>query len=153
MTLTILDLPQETWGETFEGQLFAKPVRTKVKGQTTRRYKVQFNTWDWETEIPGDGDFFIEMYSDGDDIDETDNVLTVTFDNDHEDDTATVWVYYDMNTDCDPCNPPDCDLCVDFEPTCEDLCDPDCRPYPCNEKIEVDVTFEMLKTTDLDYCE
>jgi hypothetical protein len=151
MTLRIEELPLEVWGKTFEGDLFAKPVTTRVKGQKTERYIVQFLTWDWETGIPGDGDFFIEVFSDGDDIAETDNVLTVTFDNDHEDDTVTVWKYYDMNG-CDPCDP-DCDLCGDFEPNCDDLCDPDC-PYPCNEEITVeDVSFVLVRTSDLSYCE
>jgi hypothetical protein len=127
MTLWIEELPLDAFGKTFEGDLFAKPVTTRVKGQKTERYLVQFLTWDWETEIPGDDDFYIEVYSDGDDIYETDNVLTVIFDSDHEDDAATVWKYYDMN-ECDPCEP-DCDLCGDFEPDCDDLCDPDC-PYP-----------------------
>jgi hypothetical protein len=146
MTLLLEDLP-EAWGITFEGDLFAKPVTTRVKGQKTERYLVQFLTWDWETQIPGDGDYFIEVFSDGDGIDETDNVLTVTVENE----TATVWKYYDMN-DCDPCDP-DCDLCYGLRP-CDDLCDPDCGPYPCNEEITVeDVSFVLARTSDLTYCQ
>ena len=151
MTLWIGDEDDPWWGKTFDGDLFAKPVTTRVKGQKTERYLVQFWTWDSETDIPGDDDYFFEMYSDGDDIAETDNLLTVYFNNDHEDDSVTVWKYYDMN-DCDPCDP-DCDLCVDFEPACDDLCDPDC-PYPCNEEITVDtVNFIMTRTSDLTYCQ
>jgi len=136
------------------GYLFAKPVRTKFKGQTTRRYKVQFFTWDWETQIPGEGDYFIDMYSDGDDIDETDNVLTVTFDNDHENDTATVWVLHDVREDCDdlsiypycenPCDNP-------AYQACDALDDPNCN-HPCNEEnTDFKVSFTLVKTTDLTY--
>ena len=66
------------------------------------------------------------------------------------DEAATVWEYFDMN-DCDPCDP-DCDLCYDFEPTCEDLCDPD-YCHPCNEEITIeDVSFVLLRDSDLSYC-
>jgi hypothetical protein len=84
------------YDEARAGYLFAKPVTTRVKGQKTVRYKVQFWTWNSDNdETPGDGDYFIEVYADGDDIDETENVLTVTFNNDHGDDTATVWICHD----------------------------------------------------------
>jgi hypothetical protein len=148
MTLWIEDLPLEAWGKTFEGDLFAKPVRFRENRRWVERYLVQFLTWDWENDTPGTGDYSFEIFSDSDDIvyDETTDVLTVTV----EDGSATVWKYYDMN-DCDPCDP-DCDLCYGLRP-CDDLCDPDCRPYPCNEEIEVHVTFDMSKTTDLSYCE
>ena len=152
------DTPVSVVEGTYDGYLFAKPVSTKVKGQTTVRYLVQFCTWDWGTEIPGDDDYFIEMFSDGDDIDETDNVLTVTFDNDHEDDTVTVWVLRAVSPDCDlsiyPDFYPDCENpCVVGEPACVASDDANCN-HPCNEEItDVNVNFIMTKTTDLSYCE
>ena len=75
-----------------EGQLFAKSVTTRVKGNRTERYKVQFWTWDWDNETPGTGDYFFQIYSDSDDIvyDETTDVLTVTVD----DGVATGWEYH-----------------------------------------------------------
>ena len=96
-TMTTVDLSVAgLYDEARAGYLFAKPVTTRVKGQKTVRYKVQFWTWNSDNnETPGDGDYFIEVYSDGDDIDETNGVLTVAFNNDHEDDTATVWIYHD----------------------------------------------------------
>jgi hypothetical protein len=139
----------------YDGYLFAKPVRTKFKGQTTRRYKVQFNTWDWNTQIPGEDDYFIEMYSDGDDIqyDETTDVLTVTFNNDHKDDTATVWVLHAVSDDCDDLSIyPYCDEpCAHMTPNCVASEDPNCN-HPCNEEITIaNVSFTMVKTTDLTY--
>jgi hypothetical protein len=145
---------------TYEGYLFAKPVRTKFKGQTTERYKVQFYTWDSETEIPeipGEGDYFFEIFCDGDDIqyDETTDVLTVTFDNDHENDTATVWVLHDVSESCDASIYPYCDdPCVDMEPACVASDDRHNNCYhPCNEEITIeDVSFIMTRTSDLSYC-
>jgi hypothetical protein len=151
MTLWIGGLPSEARGETFEGHLFAKPVRFRENRQWIERYLVQFWTWDWDNEIPGDGDYFFEIFCDGDDIeyDETTSVLTVTVENE----TATGWVYHDMK-DCDPCDPT-CNLCYDFVPTCcDDFCDPDCRPYPCHEHITIeDVSFVLERTSDLSYCQ
>ena len=144
-----LDTGSDLDGDDYVGQLFVKPVRIKVKGQSTEYYKVQFWTWDWNARPPGYGDYFFQIYCDGDDIvyDETTDVLTVTVENE----TAIGWVYYDMNN-CDPCEP-DCVLCPDFVPACDDLCDPDCRPYPCNEEITIeDVSFVLKKTSDLDGC-
>jgi hypothetical protein len=151
-----LSHPDITFG-TYTGQLFVKPVRTRVNRQWTERWKVQFWTWDWATQTPGDDDYFFEIY--GDNIVEDENGVTVTFEND----TATVWVYYAMDTDCDPCDT-SCDPCptlpLGVPPAC-DLCESDCRHphgycclHPCNEKnIIGDVTFELVKTSDLTYCE
>jgi len=130
------------------GYLFAKPLRIKVKGQSTEYYKVQFCTWDWNAEIPpGEGDYFFEIRCDGNDIDETNDVLTVTV----VDETATVWVLHDVNPDCDPypyCEHP----CVyDYQQNCDALNDPNCN-HPCNEEKHEDVSFIMTKTTDLSYC-
>jgi len=145
----------------YDGHLYAKPVRTKFKGQTTRRYMVNFCTWDWGTEIPGDDDYFIEMWSDGDDIqyDETTDVLTVTFDNDHDDDTVTVWVLHDVNEACVPSYPYCETPCVDgVVPNCDPFVNPNCY-HPCNEEFnDVNVSFNdvdvyFTTTTDLSYCE
>ena len=135
------------------GYLFAKPLRIKVKGQTTEYYIVQFNTWDWNAEIiPGEGDYFFDIRCDGDDIqyDETTDVLTVTV----ADETATVWVLHNVNLNCDPSIYPYCENpCADnVEPNCDPFDNPTCY-HPCNEEIEVHVTFDMLKTTDQSYCE
>jgi len=150
MTLRIGgDMPSEAWGETFDGHLFAKPLSIKVKGQTTEYYKVQFNTWDWETEIPSEGDYFFEIRCDGNDIDETNDVLTVTV----VDETATVWVLHDVSQECDPSIYPYCEEpCADMEPACDPSIYDNCN-HPCNEEITVDVSFIMTKTTDLNYCE
>ena len=119
------------------------PSRTKFKGQNDSCvYKVQFlhlGFGDSDPEIPGDDDYFLEMYSDGDDIqyDETTDVLTVTFDNDHEDDTVTVWVLRDVKREeCFPSYPYCDDLspCVVGEPNCDASNDANCY-HPCNEEI------------------
>ena len=134
------------------GYLFAKPLRIKVKGQSTEYYKVQFCTWDWNAEIPpGEGDYFFDIRCDGDDIqyDETTDVLTVTV----EGETATVWVLHDVSDDCDRSIYPYCDHpCADMEPNCDPSDDPNCN-HPCNEEKHENVSFIMTKTTDLIYCE
>jgi hypothetical protein len=138
----------------YTGQLFVKTVTTRVKGHSTERYKVQFWTWDWATQTPGTGDYFFEVY--GDDFVEDANGVTVTFEND----TATVWVYYDMNTACDPCDPI-CYPCPPGLPPACDLCESDCRHphgscclHPCNEKTIIgNVSFVLERTSDLTYCE
>ena len=154
MTLNIEGLHEDDIGQEFVGHLFAKPVRTKFKGQTTRRYLVQFNTWNWETDIPGLGDYFIEIYADEEDIayDETTDVLTVTFNNDHEDDTATVWALHAVSPDCVPSYPYCATPCANMTPNCVASEDPNCN-HPCNEEFtDVNVSFIMTKTTDLTNC-
>jgi hypothetical protein len=132
------------------GYLFAKPVTTRVKGQKTVRYKIQFFTWDWDARLPGDGDYFFEIYCDGDDIDETNGVLTVTV----EEETAKVWVFYNVKQACYPSYP----FCDDPSPCENDMipaCDPSTNPtcyHPCNEDFDEDVSFVMTKTTDLSNC-
>jgi len=144
MTLNVMGIDPDT----YDGQLFINTVRTRVNRQWITGYKVQFSTWVWDIDtLPGKGDYFFEI--NGGDIvyDKTNDLLTVTF----EDETATGWVYYDMNTDCDPCEP-DCFPCTDVRPAC-DLCDPDCS-HPCNEEITIeDVSFVLERTEDLSYCE
>jgi hypothetical protein len=131
------------------GYLFAKPVRTKFKGQTTRRYLVQFNTWDWNAEIPpGEGDYFFDIRCDGNDIDETNDVLTVTV----VDETATLWVLHNVNPECDPSIYPYCDdPCDGREPNCDPSDNPTCY-HPCNEEMHPNVSFVMTKTADLSNC-
>jgi hypothetical protein len=133
------------------GYLFAKPLRIKVKGQTTYYYIVQFNTWEWNAEIiPGEGDYFFDIRCDGNDIDETNDVLTVTV----VDETATVWVLHDVNPNCDPSIYPYCEnpCAVGVEPNCDPSDNPTCY-HPCNEEKHENVSFVMTKTTDLSYCE
>ena len=150
MTLRIGgDMPVDAWGKTFDGHLFAKPLRIKEKGQSTEYYIIHFCTWDWDERPPAEGDYFFDIRCDGDDIqyDETTDVLTVTVVNE----TATVWVLHDVNPDCDPypyCEHP----CVyDYQQNCDALNDPNCN-HPCNDEIHEDVSFIMTKTTDLSYC-
>ena len=137
------------------GYLFAKPLRIKVKGQTTYYYIVQFNTWDWNAEIPpGEGDYFFDIRCDGNDIDETNDVLTVTV----VDETATVWVLHNVREECYPSYPYNdsevCDNpCVNsMDQACNAFDDPNCN-HPCNEEFtDVNVSFVMTKTTDLSNC-
>jgi hypothetical protein len=139
MKLNVIGIPLDT----YEGHLFINGLRTEeVTG-----YIVQFWTWNWDDDIPGNDDYFFEIRG-GDVVrDRKNKVTTVTFDGA----TATVWKYFDMNN-CDPCDP-DCDLCYGLR-TCDDLCDPDCRPYPCNEEITIeDVSFVLVRTSDLTYCQ
>ena len=153
MTLRIGgEMPQEAWEVTFDGYLFAKPFRTRENRQWIRQYIIHFGTWDWDTEIPGTGDYFFEIFADEEDIEieENTDVLTVEV----ESAPATVWVLHNVNKDCDPSIYPYCDdPCADnMEPACDPFIYDNCY-HPCNEEIEVHVTFDMLKTTDLSYCE
>ena len=144
-------MPAVALDETFDGYLFAKPLRIREDRQWISKYIIHFCTWDWDTEIPGDGDYFFEIFADEEDIeiDETNNVLTVEV----EDALATVWVLRDVRPACDISIYPYCDdPCVVGEPACDPSIYDWCN-QPCNEEIEVYVTFEMLKTTDLSYCE
>jgi len=85
-----LDLPHEDdpefrYSYTGPGQLFINGYRIgKDSG-----YKVQFWSWDWDTEIPGRGDVFFELYG-GDVVeDKKSKTLTVSF----EDELPTLWLY------------------------------------------------------------
>ena len=152
-TMTLkLDLQSDDWGQEFVGHLFAKPLRIKVKGQSTEYYIIHFCTWDWDERLPREGDYFFDIRCDGDDIqyDETTDVLTVTV----VDETATVWVLHDVNPECDRSIYPYCaHPCVDDDQqNCDALNDPNCN-HPCNDEIHEDVSFIMTKTTDLSYCE
>jgi hypothetical protein len=150
MTLNVNGIPLGT----YEGHMFMSSASTRVNRQRIERYKVQFWTWDWDTETPTAGDYFVQIY--GDNIVEDENGVTVRFEND----TATVWVYEIMNTDCDPCDS-SCDPCPYLEPppAC-DLCESDCdHPrshcclHPCNEEMTIeDVSFVLTRTSDLTDC-
>jgi hypothetical protein len=125
------------------GQLFINSLRTEeVTG-----YIVKFSTWNWDNDSPGNDDYFFEIRG-GDVVkDRKNKVTTVTF----VGAAATAWVYYDQT--CDPCASDCFDPCTGGGSTCDDLCDPDCRPYPCNEEITIeDVSFVLKKTSDLDGC-
>ena len=100
------------------GQLFMSGIRTKeVQG-----YKVQFWSWDWGEQTPGDGDIFFEIYG-GDVItDKKNKTLMVSF----EDVLPTLWSY---------------DHWVAGEGCCADV-----------EPIGP-VSFDLLRTSDLSYCQ
>jgi hypothetical protein len=81
MTLDIEPVPYGS----YEGQLFMNFVGTGPSQQ----YKVQFWTWDLDTETPGTDDFFFEIYGGEVAKDKKTKLLTVTF----NDELGTVWVY------------------------------------------------------------
>jgi hypothetical protein len=151
MILKIESLQPGDWGQEFEGHLFAKPLRIKVKGQSTEYYQVHFCTWDWDERLPAEGDYFFDIRCDGDDIqyDETTDVLTVTV----EDETATLWVLHNVNPECDRSIYPYCENpCVEgVVPNCDPFVNPSCY-HPCNEEKHPNVSFIMTKTSDLSYC-
>ena len=70
---------------THEGQLFINVFGTGPNAQ----YKVQFWTWDIDTETPGTGDYFFEIVGGDIENDKKNKVLTVTF----SDELGTGWVY------------------------------------------------------------
>jgi hypothetical protein len=112
-------------------------------------HKVQFWTWDVDSETPGTGDFFFEIRG-GTAVSEkvkNHRILTVNF----VDETATGWIYYTVTDPyCEPCDT-SCDPCYEFDPVCNPCTDPDCEP--CIEQIEIpNVTFELIRTSDQSYC-
>lgn len=139
MTLNVVGIPYGT----YDGQLFINSLRTEeVTG-----YIVQFMTWNWDNDTPGNDDYFFEIRG-GDVVkDRKNKVTTVTFDGA----TATGWVFYAMA--CDPCEPTCNEPCsTGGGSTCDELCDPDC-PYPCNEPMTIDdVSFVLVTTADLSNC-
>jgi hypothetical protein len=151
MILEFEGLQEGDWGKEFEGQLFAKPLRIKEKGQSTEYYIIHFCTWDVDAGPPAEGDYFFDIRCDGDDIqyDETTDVLTVTV----VDEPATVWVLHNVNPECDPSIYPYCENpCADgVEPNCDPSDNPTCY-HPCNEDHHPNVSFTMTKTTDLSNC-
>ena len=74
---------------THEGQLFINFVGTGPNQQ----YKVQFWTWDNDTETPGTGDYFFEIQGGEIVNDRRAKVLTVTF----SDELGTGWIYHEGN--------------------------------------------------------
>jgi len=99
-------------GTNYDGQLFINFVGSGPKAQ----YKVQFWSWDYDTETPGDGDAFFEIVGGEIDYDRKSKFLMVAF----EGEEATLWLY--------GVNPP----IVETHPT---------------------VSFELVRTSNLSYCE
>ena len=83
----------DIFNNTYEGQLFINDFRRKPSH--VRQYTVQFWTWDWDTQEPGTGDYFFQIYGGNVENDRQAKFLTVTF----ESETGTGWVYDD---DADP---------------------------------------------------
>ena len=83
MTLNVIGIPLDT----YDGQLFINQFGTGPSAQ----YKVQFWTWDSETETPGTGDYFFEIVGGEIVRDRRAKTLTVTF----TDESGTGWKYYD----------------------------------------------------------
>jgi hypothetical protein len=97
---------------TFDGQLFINYFGTGAN----QLYKVQFWTWDFDHETPGDGDFFFEIKGGDIDRDRRAKTLTVTF----TEEMATGWKYYDGGGS---------------------------TPFDIPN-----VSFVLLRTSNLDYC-
>jgi hypothetical protein len=72
---------------TYDGQLFINSLGTGPN----RQYKVQFWTWEIDSEIPGTGDYFFEIRGGEIVNDKRNKILTVTFD----DEMGTGWIYDD----------------------------------------------------------
>ena len=72
---------------TYDGQIFINVFGTGPN----QTYKVQFWTWDNETETPGDGDYFFQIYGGVLERDRKAKVLTVTFTGE----TGTGWIYHE----------------------------------------------------------
>ena len=72
-------------GSPYEGQLFINFVGAGPKA----KYRVQFWSWDWDTEVPGIDDIFFEIIGGAIDYDKKSKFLTVSF----EDEEATLWLY------------------------------------------------------------
>lgn len=73
--------------ETYDGYLFINQFGTGPNAQ----YKVQFWTWDYESETPGTDDYFFQIYGGVLTRDRKAKTLTVTVDGE----SATGWIYYD----------------------------------------------------------
>jgi len=118
MNLDLLDVNGTTYQGQYYGQLFMNFLGNGPKAQ----YKVQFWSWDEDTETPGDGDIFLEIA--GGDIarDRKNDFLTVTF----TDEQPTLWLYDDWVAD---------DSCCAIE-----------APV-------LPVSFELVRTSDLTFCE
>jgi len=84
MTLNVPGITHDT----YDGQLFINQFGTGPSAQ----YKVQFWTWDYDNETPGDGDYYFQIYGGVLDRDRKAKTLTVTFDGSE---LATGWIYYE----------------------------------------------------------
>ena len=115
MTFTF-DFPNEhPLDGTYDGQLF-------MNFAADQGYKVQFWNWDSDSETPGVGNIFFEIYG-GDIIyDRKSNFLNVTF----TDAQPTLWLYDDW--------------------------DADVGSGAIVAPVDL-VSFELVKTSDLSYCD
>ena len=85
-TMTFVDIAGWPWGP-HEGQVFMN----FFGNGPDREYKVQFWTWDFDAETPGEGDYFFQIYGGDVNYNKKTNVLTVTF----TDELGTGWIYHD----------------------------------------------------------
>ena len=99
-------------GIDYDGQLFINFVGAGPKAQ----YKVQFWSWDWDAQTPGDDDVFFEIIGGVIDYDKKSKFLTVSF----VEEEAILWLY---------------------------------GVYPQVVETNPIVSFDLLRTSDLSYCE
>jgi len=91
MILHLLDADgtASTYAGQYDGQLFMNGGPAHGRRAPDDQYKVQFWSWDSDTEIPGVGDVFFEING-GDVVEDKKNkTLTVTF----TDEQPTLWLY------------------------------------------------------------
>lgn len=85
-TMTFVDIAGWPWGP-HEGQVFMN----FFGNGPDREYKVQFWTWDFDAETPGEGDYFFQIYGGDVNYNKKTKILTVTF----TDELGTGWIYHD----------------------------------------------------------
>lgn len=122
MSLNLLDADGTTYVGQYDGQVFMNGFRPRPPRAHTSQYKVQFWSWDSDTEIPGVGDIFFEIYGGNLVSDKENGIFTATF----TEEQPTLWLYDDWNADVG------------------------------SGAIEVPVlpvSFELVRTSDLTYCE
>ena len=91
MILHLLDEDDIAYEGQYDGQLFMSGFSPRPPRARTNQYKVQFWSWDSDTETPGVGDVFFEIYG-GDVVEDKKNkTLTVTF----TEEQPTLWLYDD----------------------------------------------------------
>jgi hypothetical protein len=127
MTLDLRDEEGETYvgpeGETYEDEYNGQLFINGGGNGPNPGYKVQFWSWDWDTQTPGDGDFFFQIYGGNVVEDKKNKTIEVSF----EGEPATLWLYDD-----------------DWDP--EKMCCAIVAPIG-------DVSFDLLRTSDLSFCE
>ena len=120
MTLDLQDEDGTTtpFNDQYDGQLFINGFGTGPN----QSYKVQFWSWDSDTEDPGYGDVFFEITGGVIDYDRKSKFLNVTF----TEEQPTLWLY--------------------------DEWDPTTGTGAIVAPV-LPVSFELVRTSDLSYCE